>query len=48
MKTIFHLKEDPHRIESIESLITWLDWVNLDAIATPDLIVLIEKYYFEN
>ena len=50
-KTIFHLRTaepDPYLIEICYSVINWLDFIGHDAIASPDLIVLIEQFYFEN
>jgi hypothetical protein len=48
-KLIFslHFQEDPFLIE-IPCLIVWLDYLGCDAIATPDLICLIEEFYFSN
>jgi hypothetical protein len=48
-KLIFslHYQEDPFLIE-VPSLIVWLDYVGTDAIATPDLICLIEEFYYSN
>jgi hypothetical protein len=50
-KRIFYLRErgrDIHLAENPESLICWLDWIGADAIATPDLICLIELCYYPN
>jgi hypothetical protein len=47
-KKIFYLfQDDPVLIESTNPII-WLDYCGSDAIATPDLIVLIEQFYFSN
>ena len=50
-KKVFLLREpgrDPFTAENPESLITWLDWIGCDCIATPDLLCLIELTYFPN
>jgi len=50
-KKVFYLREpgrDLFLAENPESLICWLDWIGVDAIATPDLICLIEVNYFPN
>ena len=50
MKSLYHLhpQKDSFLIETCYSIINWLDFIGYDAIASPDLIVLIEQYYFEN
>jgi hypothetical protein len=49
MKTrIFILKNPDEPIRKTESLIIWLDYFGASAIATPDLICLIESFYFPN
>jgi hypothetical protein len=50
MKSIYYLQhqKDSFLIESTSHIITWLDWIGIDAIATPDLIILTEQFYFEN
>jgi len=50
-KEIFYLRTvqtDPYLIEICYNVITWLDWIGSDCIASPDLICLIEKFYFES
>jgi len=49
MKQIFYLKNqvDPHLVESVNPVI-WLDYIAGRPLASPDLIVLIEQFYFEN
>jgi hypothetical protein len=49
-KETYFLKNqvDPLLVETCHSVINWLDWIGLDAIASPDLIVLIEQFYFES
>ena len=50
-KEVFQLRKpqaDPYLIEICYSVITWLDWIGYDAIASPDLIVLVEQYFWEN
>jgi hypothetical protein len=49
-KEIFYLKNqvDSNLIETCYNVITWLDWIASDCIASPDLVVLIERFYFEN
>ena len=49
-KRIFHLRVpdlEPVLIKS-NSLIVWLDYIGADAIATPDLICLVEQFYYPN
>lgn len=47
---IFYLKNQPDHfsVETCHDVITWIDWIGIDAIASPDLIVLIEQYYWES
>jgi hypothetical protein len=49
MKQIFYLKNqvDPFLIESVNPII-WLDYIAGRLMASPDLIVLIEQFYFSN
>jgi hypothetical protein len=47
-KQIYHLRDESHPIETCYNVINWLDFIGYDAIASPDLIVLIERFYFEN
>jgi hypothetical protein len=47
-KRIFCLKPPDEPIRRTESLITWLDYFGSSAIASPDLLVLIEVNYFPN
>jgi hypothetical protein len=47
-KRIYYLRDESHLIETCYNVITWLDRIGSDCIASPDLIVLIEQFYFEN
>ena len=49
-KDLYHLRnqKDTFLIEVPAPVITWLDWIGSDAIATPDLVILIEAYYYES
>ena len=49
MKQIYHLTPTPEDlIQETLNVINWLDWIASDAIATPDLIILTELFYYSN
>jgi len=49
MKHIYYLHPTPDSLlYECFDIITWTDWIALEVIPTPDLIVLTEVFYFPN
>jgi hypothetical protein len=44
-KQVYYLQDEP---PEVENLITWLNYVGYEAIASGDLICLINEFYFPN